>query len=221
MNKPTPDLIETMHADERGVIDLMPEHLTRLAGSARTLGYPYPGDSTVIEAIQHACVAHAQMSLRVRLLLSASGSLSVQAVPLGALLGTPLIGLSPIVLNSQEPLLQHKTTHRPWYDVAADWLSTHPAYFDQIFVNERAELCEGSRSNIYLLSDGVWLTPALHCGLLGGTMRARLLQSGQVQEAVLLLSDIPDAQATRLSNGLRGWFEVKPDASLLPGHILP
>ena len=126
MNKPTPDLIETMHADERGVIDLMPEHLTRLASSARALGYPYPGDSTVIEAIQRACVAHTEMSLRVRLLLSASGSLSVQAVPLGALLGTPLIGLSPIVLNSQEPLLQHKTTHRPWYDVAADWLSTHP-----------------------------------------------------------------------------------------------
>ncbi len=221
MNKPTPDLIETMHVDERGVIDLMPEHLTRLAGSARALGYPYPGDSTVIEAIQHACVAHAQMSLRVRLLLSASGTLSVQAVPLGALLGTPLIGRSPIVLNSQEALLQHKTTHRPWYDITTEWLSAHPAYFDQIFVNERAELCEGSRSNIYLLSDGVWLTPPLHCGLLGGTMRARLLQSGQVQEAVLHLSDTPDAQAIRLSNALRGWFEVKPDASLLPGHILP
>jgi len=221
MNKPTPDLIETMHADARGVIDLMPEHLTRLTGSARALDYPYPGDSTVIEAIQSACSAQAGISLRVRLLLSSSGTLSVQAVPLGALLGTPLVGLSPIVLNSQESLLQHKTTHRPWYDVTADWLSAHPMYFDQIFVNERAELCEGSRSNIYLQSNGVWLTPPLHCGLLGGTMRARLLQSGQVQEAVLRLTDIPTAQAIRLSNGLRGWFEVKPDASLLPGHFLP
>jgi hypothetical protein len=52
-------------------------------------------------------------------------------------------------------------------------------------------------------------------------MRARLLQSGQVQEAVLRLSDLSHAQAIRLSNGLRGWFEVKPDTSLLPGHILP
>ena len=145
----------------------------------------------------------------------------MQAVPLGALLGTPLIGLSPVVLKSQEPLLQHKTTHRPWYDVAAEWLSRHPAYFDQIFINEHGELCEGSRSNIYLLSKGVWLTPPLHCGLLGGTMRARLLQSSQVQEAVLRLSDLSHAQAIRLSNGLRGWFEVKPDTSLLPGHILP
>ncbi|MEY3628500.1 MAG: hypothetical protein RLY91_266 [Pseudomonadota bacterium] len=221
MTKLIPDLIETMHADERGVIDLIPQHLTRLASSAMALGYPYPGDSTVSQAIQRACSAHTGISLRVRLLLSASGTLSVQAVPLGALPGTPLIGLSPVVLNSQEPLLQHKTTHRPWYDVAAEWLSAHPTYFDQIFVNERAELCEGSRSNIYLQSNGVWLTPPLHCGLLGGTMRARLLQSGQVQEAVLRLTDIPTAQAIRLSNGLRGWFEVKPDASLLPGHFLP
>ena len=52
-------------------------------------------------------------------------------------------------------------------------------------------------------------------------MRTRLLDSGQVQEEVLHLSDLPDAQAVRLSNGLRGWFDVKPDASLLPGHVLP
>ncbi len=221
MTKPTPDLIETMHADEAGVIALIAEHLMRLARSAKELGYSYPGDSAVLEVIKTACSAHTGTSLRVRLLLSASGALSMQAAPLGAMLGTPLIALSPVVLKSQEPLLQHKTTHRPWYDVAAKWLSRHPAYFDQIFINERGELCEGSRSNIYLLSKGVWLTPPLHCGLLGGTMRARLLQSGQVQEAVLRLSDLSHAQAIRLSNGLRGWFEVKLDTSLLPGHILP
>jgi hypothetical protein len=37
--KPTPDLIETMHADETGAIGLLPEHLARLARSARALGY--------------------------------------------------------------------------------------------------------------------------------------------------------------------------------------
>jgi branched-subunit amino acid aminotransferase/4-amino-4-deoxychorismate lyase len=39
MTKPTPDLIETMHADEAGVIALIPEHLMRLARSAKELGY--------------------------------------------------------------------------------------------------------------------------------------------------------------------------------------
>ena len=221
MTTSPPDLIETMHADDAGLIDLMPEHLARLAHSAGTLGYSYPGDFAVMQAIQTACSDHRGISRRVRLLLNQSGALSVQAAPLGALVGSPLIGLSALVLKSTEPLLQHKTTHRPWYDATTVWLSTHSAYFDQIFVNERQELCEGSRSNIYLLKQGVWLTPPLASGLLGGTMRTRLLDSGQVQEAVLHLSDLPDAQAVRLSNGLRGWFDVKPDASLLPGHVLP
>ncbi len=217
----TPDLIETMHADQAGVIDLLPEHLARLSFSARTLGYPYPGESAIVQAIRVACAAHPDTSLRVRLLLSKTGALSVQAVPLGPLVGTPLIGLSPVVLDSQECLLQHKTTYRPWYDSTTEWLSTHSAYFDQIYLNERQELCEGSRSNIYLRLQNVWLTPPLTSGLLGGTMRKRLLSSGLVQEHVLHLSDVPHAQAIRLSNGLRGWFDVKPDASLLPGHFLP
>jgi 4-amino-4-deoxychorismate lyase len=221
MTKPTPDLIETMHADETGVIDLLPEHLARLAGSAKALGYSYPGEHAVIQAIKAACSAQAATSLRIRLLLNQAGMISVQAVPLGALVGVPLIGLASSVLNSQEPLLQHKTTHRPWYDTTTQWLTAHGAYFDQIYVNERNELCEGSRSNIYLQMNGEWITPPLHSGLLGGTMRARLLNTGLAQEAVLHLNDLPHAQAVRLSNGLRGWFDVKPDASLLPGHFLP
>ncbi|MFM7009741.1 MAG: aminotransferase class IV [Betaproteobacteria bacterium] len=221
MTKPTPDLIETMHADDTGVIDLLPEHLARLASSAKALGYWHPGEDAVIQEIEAACSTQAATSLRVRLLLSQAGMISVEAVPLGALAGAPLIGLASTVLNSVEPLLQHKTTYRPWYDATTKWLATHGTYFDQIYVNERNELCEGSRSNIYLHMDGKWLTPPLHSGLLGGTMRARLLSTGLAQEAVLHINDLPHAQAVRLSNGLRGWFDVKLDASLLPGHFLP
>ena len=210
-----------MHADETGTIDLLPEHLARLAGSAKALGYSYPGEEAVIQKIEAACSKQAASSLRVRLLLSQAGMISIEAVPLGALADTPLIGLASSILNSEEPLLQHKTTYRPWYDATTKWLATHGTYFDQIYVNERNELCEGSRSNIYLQMDGKWLTPALHSGLLGGTMRARLLSEGLAQEAVLYLNDLPHAQAVRLSNGLRGWFDVKLDASLLPGHFLP
>ena len=83
-------------------------------------------------------------------------------------------------------------------------------FFDLIFLNERGEVCEGSRSNIYVLKNGVWHTPPLHCGLLGGVMRRQLLDQDAVVESVLAASDLeaPTA-AIRLSNGLRGWFDVK------------
>ena len=58
MTTSPPDLIETMHADDAGLIDLMPEHLARLAHSAGTLGYSYPGDFAVMRAVQTTRPAH-------------------------------------------------------------------------------------------------------------------------------------------------------------------
>ncbi|MDO9023483.1 aminotransferase class IV, partial [Zwartia sp.] len=86
----------------------------------------------------------------------------------------------------------------------------HPDYFDLIFLNERGELCEGSRSNIYVFKKGEWLTPPLSSGLLGGVLRTELLETDQVREAILTPSDLTtDDAPIRLSNALRGWFEVR------------
>ena len=139
-----------------------------------------------------------------------------------ALQGVPFVALTGLRLESSEPLLQHKTTHRPWYDATTQWLIQHPDYFDLIFLNEKGELCEGSRSNIYILKDAGWLTPPLSSGLLGGVLRTHLLETGQAKEAILTPLDFTaDKASIRLSNALRGWFDVKLDSSLLPGRLLP
>ena len=91
-----------------------------------------------------------------------------------------------------------------------------------IFLNERDELCEGSRSNIYIKKDGDWVTPPLDCGLLGGVMRQHLLNTRQVREAVLTRADFEQPAASlRLSNALRGWFDVQRAESLFPGRDFP
>jgi 4-amino-4-deoxychorismate lyase len=222
-----PSLIETMKADAEGIIALLPFHLRRLKHSAHTLGYVYPGDESVIAATKAALdqarngSTHAS-DRRVRLLLSPSGQLDIQTAALPALQSVLWIGLTPLALDSAEPLLQHKTTHRPWYDTATQWLTQHADYFDLIFLNEKGELCEGSRSNIYVLQNGVWLTPPLASGLLGGVVRTQLLETGQVKEAILTPSDLTAGKGSiRLSNALRGWFDVQMSPSVLPGHFLP
>lgn len=237
-----PSLIETMKADAEGKIALLPYHLRRLTHSALTLGYIYPGDDSVIAAINAALnrsgpassiSAPESMAIppsdaikisgtRVRLLLSPIGELNIQTAPLPALQGVPFVALTSLRLESAEPLLQHKTTHRPWYDAATQWLTQHPDYFDLIFLNEKGELCEGSRSNIYVLKEGRWLTPPLASGLLGGVLRTHLLETGQAKEAILTPLDFTaDKASIRLSNALRGWFDVTLDSSLLPGSFLP
>jgi branched-subunit amino acid aminotransferase/4-amino-4-deoxychorismate lyase len=72
------------------------------------------------------------------------------------------------------------------------------------------------------LKEGEWLTPPLSSGLLGGVLRTHLLETAQAKEAILTPSDLTaDKTSIRLSNALRGWFDVTLDYSLLPGRLLP
>ncbi|WP_268630801.1 aminotransferase class IV, partial [Escherichia coli] len=87
-----------------------------------------------------------------------------------------------------------------------EWLPAHPHIFDLVYLNERGELCEGSRSNVYLRLDGDWYTPPVDSGCLPGVQRAELLDTGNVSERVLTLADLHAADEIRLSNALRGWF---------------
>ncbi|HEV7552706.1 MAG TPA: aminotransferase class IV, partial [Candidatus Angelobacter sp.] len=84
---------------------------------------------------------------------------------------------------------------------------------DALFFNERDELTEGAIHNVFLLKDGVWLTPAPQCGLLPGTYRAEFLaKHPEVREMILLRDDLLQADAVFLCNSLRGMYEVKPKA---------
>ena len=233
LSSEAPDLIETMLANPEGNIERLEEHLNRLESSAAQLNFGFPGRQSIktkilqsIQAVMGNAHSHAptqSTDYRVRLLLNRSGKISIESAPLAKLSSTPLVAISSKCLNSREAFLQLKTTYRPWYADATKWLTQHTDYFDLLFFNERDELCEGSRSNIYIEKGGVWITPPLRCGLLGGAVRQHLLVTGQVQEGLLTRQDIenPDSRI-RLSNGLRGWFDVRFCApSLLPGDFLP
>jgi 4-amino-4-deoxychorismate lyase len=218
------ELIETMRADSQGQIPMLVRHLQRLQTSALSMGFNWPGRVAVEQAIQTALLKMTTFteSTRVRLLMTLDGELQITTAPLPALQARPLVALASLTLDSRESLLQHKTTHRPWYDPTTQWLTAHHDFFDLVFVNERAELCEGSRSNIYLKQDNDWVTPPLACGLLGGVMREHLLSTHQVREAVLTRTDFEQPAARlRLSNGLRGWFDVQRAESLFPGRNFP
>ena len=72
---------------------------------------------------------------------------------------------------------------------------------EMIFRNERGELTEGARSNIFVRRAEHLLTPPLSAGLLPGVLRAELLDSGRCEEAVLTEDDL---KAGFFGNSLRG-----------------
>ena len=88
-------------------------------------------------------------------------------------------------------------------------LRPEPNLFDTLLYNERGELTEFTRGNLALKLNGRWLTPALHCGLLPGSLRSHLLADGVIHESVLGMDELAKAEELAFLNGLRGWLRAE------------
>lgn len=207
MTVPAIQLIETMRVEPGRIIPLLSGHSRRLRASCAALGHAWPGEPLFQAIRQHAAKLDAVHNYRLRLLLDPNGHYSLESAILAMTLPPVRLHLSPAALEADAFWLQHKTTHRPWYADAQAWLAQNPEFFDVVFCNRNDEVCEGSRSNLYIQNAaGAWLTPPLACGLLPGVQRQALLDDGRVQEARITRHDLLAAKAIRISNALRGWL---------------
>ena len=146
---------------------------------------------------------------RLRLALSPSGAFSVQHAPLSPLAGPVRVLLADDNTSSGDLFLRHKTSIRQRYDAA--WRDAEAqGAFDTLFFNERGELTEGGRSNVFIRIDGRWLTPPLSAGVLPGVMRGVLLDDPdwQASEAVITRAMLDAADDIILCNALRGVLRV-------------
>ncbi len=201
-------LIETCRWSRQGGYDYRSEHMARLKVSAGALGFVFLRD--LVERQLTDFVVDLETSpARVRLVLSRDGSVDLSAASLaGPPTDTYRMALAEPRHQSTDPWLRHKTTMRDRYEHP---LAAVAGYADEIlFVNERDELCEGARSNLFVRRDGHLLTPHLSCGLLPGTLRAHLLARGVAREAVLRLPDLAAATECYLGNSVRGLVKATP-----------
>ena len=119
-----------------------------------------------------------------------------------------IVEVSPIILDRTQEYLRYKTTWRPWYDEAMRRIRAGEI-FDEIFFNDLGQVCEGARTNIVLKIGGRLYTPPKECGLLGGIMRAKLLESGACAEKILYADDLAAAEKIYCLNSVRGMKEVR------------
>ena len=73
-----------------------------------------------------------------------------------------------------------------------------------LFVNRDGFATEGSYTNLFVARAGRLLTPPLAHGLLPGTLREALLDSGRAFEAELTLDDVLRAEKVYFGNSVRG-----------------
>ncbi len=179
---------------------LLADHLQRLERSANHFGHVAD-----LEAIRSQLMAAADdfspEARKVRFEVSRDGELHVEAeviVPSS----TVSYALSGDPVDSSDTFLAHKTSRRAVYERAG---AAHPDAEDVVLWNERGELTESCRANLVLEIRGRRLTPHAKCGLLPGTFRGHLLERGEIEEAVLSVEEIHQADEVFLINSVRRW----------------
>jgi para-aminobenzoate synthetase/4-amino-4-deoxychorismate lyase len=190
----TLELIETLRW-ENGFVRLE-SHLARMENSARVFGLAF--DLTAAKAVLEQAVAGRAGALRVRLTLNEAGLRHATAHDLPPNPAHWTYAISPERTHSSDLLLRHKTSWRDLYDGEVKRLGTD----EVIFCNQRGELTEGARSNIFIKRDGILLTPPLDAGVLEGRLRAELITQGKAREAILTPDDL--AGEVWFGNSLRG-----------------
>ena len=189
------ELIETLKFEKNFV--RLEAHLARMAHSASVFGLAFDGQAA--RSVLQSAVSGQAGSLRVRLTLDEAGRFQAQAAALPPNPEHWTYRVSPEQMQSGDLLLRHKTSWREVYD-----RETQRSGSDEvIFCNERGELTEGARSNIFIQRDGKLLTPAQDCGLLAGCLRAELIERGECREAILTEADLATG-TVYFGNSLRG-----------------
>ena len=208
------DLIETLRL-EQGRLTLRHRHHSRLSASAAALGFPKP-TALLDVALDEFAAQYPKGVYRVRLLYSVAGTVHLEGFALddGGSGGSDPKSVKAVSVDiaqgpvaSHDLFLRHKTTRRTVYEHY--FQQAEPDTFDVLLWNERGEVTEFTRGNVVAEINGRRITPPLSCGLLAGTLRQELLEEEQIEEQILTLQELQQANALWFINGVRGWVSVK------------
>lgn len=186
---------------------LLDLHLDRLQESAAYFNFSIDLEK-VRDRLNHLAQTLPPKPHKIRLQCHKNGTIEVNSEilkkrPQHQLLKV-VLAQSPI--NTNNPFLYHKTTHRRHYE---SFQKQHPQYDDVLLWNENQELTESCIANIIVeTQDGIRYTPPVKSGLLPGTYRTWLLQQNRVQEKVIPLAELSLYSRIFLINSVRQMQEV-------------
>ena len=200
------ELIETLRFMPGSGFIRLQLHLARMARSASAFGIAF--DERDATDVLGQAVRGSAIDLRARLTLNERGALACTAAEIEpAHSGAWVYAISPIIMQSTDEMLRHKTSWRETYDTE---LARAEGCDEVLFVNECGRVTEGSRTNIFIRCGGKLLTPTLDDGVLDGCLRRELVDSGECIEQSMTLDDLSRADEVFLGNSLRGLMPARP-----------
>lgn len=184
----------------QGELTFLEQHLTRLREASRYFAYPY-NEPKLLNDLQEE-LAHLDLNLdyRCRIALQKNGTFHLVITELTDLPASYLQAqLTEQKLDLATPFTYFKTSQR-------DHLSQSD--HEQIFHLPDGTLLETTIGNLVLEIEGQLYTPPAHLPLLDGIYRRHLLETQQVEEKLLTLNDLTDADRIYACNALRALYEL-------------
>jgi para-aminobenzoate synthetase / 4-amino-4-deoxychorismate lyase len=183
-------------------------HLDRQEKSCHHFGFPFDRFEAQ-ERLRMFLRGAPNKPVKIKLSVTVTGALQLDAASVGLPSEKPLIvAISEQRTNSKDLFLYHKTSHRHLYDNEGRIAARNDIY-DILFFNEREELTEASRHNVFLQIEGQWFTPVLSSGVLPGVQREKTIKELNANEKSLSKFDLQRAERILLTNSVRGHVEVK------------
>ena len=203
--RPGFEIFETVRASRAHGCRHLEQHLDRLAASCAYFGVPFERGAAHLALLDASRALPSDALHRLRLGIAPDGAISVAAGELAPLHEPVRLLLATETVDSGDIFLLHKTSVRSRYDAAWKAAEAQGA-FDALFFNERGELTEGGRSNVFVRFGQAWLTPPLAAGVLPGVMRRVLLEAPawHASEGVITREMLARADDIVVCNALRG-----------------
>jgi branched-chain amino acid aminotransferase len=208
-------LFETMLLRD-GTVPLLPLHLQRLEASAAALRIPFPADRAR-EGIEAITARNPRGEFALRLTLSRgpteqrsfqpprepTPTLVVAAFAYRRPMGPLSAVTAPWRINENSPVVRHKVLSAA-EKVMARSHAAQVGCDEALLVNGHGRVAEAAASNLFIVKQGLWMTPALTEGCLPGVMRHRVIQLTGAVEWRLAPADLYQADAVYLTNAVMG-----------------
>lgn len=196
-------LIETLLWTPEDGYFLRKKHIDRICNSAEYFGFTCSKET--LETYLDKLAKEFNSARRVRILLGRAGDPSAEDKPHQENKPNFIASLANAPIDSRDIFLFHKTTQREVYETLR---KASPNSDDVLLYNEHGELTEFTIGNLVVEIDGKLFTPPISCGLLAGTFRTHLLETGKIKERIIHKDQLINCTRIFLVNSVRKWVEI-------------